>query len=206
VTDVQGEPPMAALYNDKSGKFSLLSLADAARPIVMPVQSKPAGAFITPNLGLAATNDWEGDVKGESDVRLWDPKSGQLVRRLNSGPNNSVRISPSGKYLLACGNGPGAGLWNLPDLTRGPKLETSGDDGWFMPDEKLIGILNNDNLDLVRISDASLIGSFPGDSALAVVFAPNGRKMYTGYGTHFYEWDLVALRRELRANNLDWED
>jgi hypothetical protein len=117
-----------------------------------------------------------------------------------------VRISPSGKYLLACGSGPGAGLWNLPELTRGPKLETAGDDGWFMPDEKLIGILNNDNLDLVRISDASLIGSFPGDSSLAVAFAPNGLKMYAGSGTHFYEWDLVSLRRELRANDLDWED
>lgn len=206
VTDVQGEPPLAALYNDKSDKFSLLSLADMAHPIELRVKSTPAGAFITPDLGLAATNDWEGDIKGESDVRLWNAKTGQLVRRLNSGPNNSVRISPSGKYLLACGSGPGAGLWNLPDLTRGPKLETAGDDGWFMPDEKLIGILNNDLLDLVRIADASLIGSFPGDSALSVAFAPNGRKMYTGYGTHFYEWDLVALRRELRANDLDWED
>lgn len=206
VTDVQGEPPTAALYNDKSGKFSLLSLADLAHPIELPVKSTPAGAFITPDLGLAATNDWEGDVKGESDVRLWNAKTGRLVQRLNSGPNNSVRISPNGKYLLACGSGPGAGLWNLPDLTRGPKLETAGDDGWFMPDEKLIGILNNDNLDLVRIADGSLIGSFPGDSALSVAFAPNGQKMYTGYGTHFYEWDLISLRRELRANGLDWED
>jgi WD40 repeat protein len=206
VTDVQGEPPLAALYNDKSHEFSFLSLANPAHPVELPVQSIPAGAFITPDLALAATNDWEGDVKGESDVRLWNPKSGQLVRRLNSGPNNSVRISPSGKYLLACGSGPGAGLWNLPDLTRGPKLETAGDDGWFMPGEKLIGILNNDNLDLVRIADGSLIGSFPGDSALSVAFAPNGQKMYTGYGTHFYEWDLVSLRRELRANDLDWED
>jgi WD40 repeat protein len=205
VTDVQGDPPVAALYGDKVGKFSLVPLANPETRTDLPVGSQPAAAFLTPDLHFVATNDWEGEIKGESDVRVWNAKTGQLVRRLESGPNNSVRISPSGKLLVACGAGPGSGLWQLPELTRGPKLETAGDDAWFTPDEKMIAVLNNDNLDLVRISDGVLLGSFPGDPAMSVCFRPDGQKMFIGYSTHFYEWDFLALRRELKAAGLDWE-
>ena len=45
-----------------------------------------------------------------------------------------------------------------------------------------------------------------GDPTMAVAFAPNGEKMFVGYSTHFYEWDLPAVRRELRAIGLDWDD
>jgi WD40 repeat protein len=205
ITDVRGNPPVAALYGERVGKFSLVPLANPGKRIDLPVGSQPAGAFLTPDLRFAATNDWDGEKKGESDVRIWNARTGEIVRRLESGPNNSVRISPSGNLLVASGAGPGAGLWNLPDLTRGPKLETAGDDAWFLPDEKLITILNN-NLDLVRLSDGALLGSFPGDPAMSVCFRPDGKKMFIGYSTHFFEWDLPALRDELRALNLDWDD
>jgi WD40 repeat protein len=157
-------------------------------------------------LRFAATNDWEAEVRGESAVRIWNAATGEMVRRVESGANNSVRISPSGNLLVACGAGPGSGLWRLPDLTRGPKIETAGDDAWFTPDEKMIAVLNNDNLDLVRISDGVLLGSFPGDPTMSVCFRPDGKKMFVGYSTHFFEWDLPGLRRELRSIGLDWDE
>ncbi|MEY2505402.1 MAG: eukaryotic-like serine/threonine-protein kinase, partial [Verrucomicrobiota bacterium] len=128
VTDAQGDPPVAALYSESARKFSLVPLANAAQAIDLSVNSQPAGAFLTPDLRFAATNDWEGEVKGESDVRIWNASTGELVRRLESGPNNSVKISPSGQRLIACGAGPGSGLWFLPGLFRGPGLTTAGDD------------------------------------------------------------------------------
>jgi eukaryotic-like serine/threonine-protein kinase len=206
VTDAQGDPPVAALYAEHLRRFSLLPLANPAQPIDLPVQSTPAGAFLTPDGRFAATNDWEGEVKGESDVRIWDAQTGQLVRRLEAGPNNSVKISQSGQRLVACGAGPGAGLWLLPDLFRTPDLQTAGDDAWFWPSGNLISILNNDALDLVSLRDGALLGSFPGDSAISVAIRPDQRKMFVGYGTHFFEWDMLALRRDLRAINLDWND
>jgi hypothetical protein len=206
ITDVQGDPSVAALYGDKVRRFSLVPLASPEKRIDLPVGSTPAAAFLAPDLRFAATNDWEGEVKGESDVRIWNAATGEMVRRLDSGPNNSVRISPSGKLLVACGAGPGAGLWRLPDLTRGPEIKTEGDDAWFTPDEKMIAVLNNDKLDLVRISDGVLLGSFPGDPTMSVCFRPDGKRMFVGYSTHFFEWDIPALRRELRSFNLDWDE
>jgi WD40 repeat protein len=206
VTDVQGDPPVVALYGEHSGKFSVVPLANPEKRIDLPVGSQPAAAFLTPDLRYAATNDWETESKGESDVRAWDTATGEIVRRFSSGPNNSVRINPRGNLLLVCGSGSGSGLWQLPDLIRGPKLETAGDDGWFLPDEKLIAILNNDNLDLVRLSNGELLGSFPGDPAMSVCFRPDGKKMFVGYSTHFFEWDLPALRRELQLLDLDWTE
>ena len=41
---------------------------------------------------------------------------------------------------------------------------------------------------------------------MSVAFRPDERKMFVGYSTHFFEWDLPAVRRELRAINLDWTD
>jgi WD40 repeat protein/predicted Ser/Thr protein kinase len=206
ITDIQGDPAVAALYGERVGKFSLVPLANPEKKIDLPVGSRPAAAFLTPDTRLVATNDWEGETKGESDVRIWNASTGEIVRRLDSGPNNSVRLSASGNLLAVCGTGPGAGLWRLPDLTPGPKLETVGDDAWFTPDEKMIAVLNNDNLDLIRISDGMLLGSFPGDPTISVCFRPDGKKMFLGSSNHFFEWDLAALRRELRAVNLDWDD
>jgi WD40 repeat protein len=206
VTDVQGDPSVAALYAEHLGKFSLLPVADASHSIDLPVKSQPAGVFLTPDLRFAATNDWEAEIKGESDARIWNATTGELVRRFESGPNNSVRLSRSGHVLIACGAGPGAGLWFLPALTPGPKLATAGDDAWFFPNERMIAILNNDGLDLVRLEDGTVLGSFPGDPAMSVAFGSSEGKMFVGYGTHFFEWNLPAVRRELRAINLDWTD
>jgi WD40 repeat protein len=200
-----GDPPVVASYGESIGKFTLVPLADPGQAVDFSVASKPAGAFLSPDLRFVATNDWVSEDSHESDARLWDTRTGQLVRRLEAGPNNSVRISPSGRWLVACGLGPGAGLWELPQFTRKLKVEV-GEDAWFTPDEKMLVALNGACLALVRISDGVLQGCFPGDPTMAVAFAPDGKKMFVGYSTHFYEWDLPAARRELRAIGLDWDD
>ena len=74
-----------------------------------------------------------------------------------------------------------------------------------MPGDRLLGALNQGLLDIIRISDGSLIGSFPGDTALSVSFSPDGHKMLLGTASRFYEWDLPALRRELQTHGLDWQ-
>ena len=168
------------------------------------MKSVPASAHLTPDGQLLATDDWEGDIKAESDVRIWNTRTAELLRRLGAGPNNSVRISPSGKWLMACGTGPGAGLWRLPELVRQEKFEPRGDDAWFVPGDQLLGALNLGMLDLFRLSDGSLLGSFPGDAALAVSFSPDGNRMLFGTASRVYEWDIPGLRRELRTLNLDW--
>ncbi len=125
LTDVAGDPPVVASYGESIGKFTLVSLADPGRAIDLPVASKPAGAFLSPDLRFVATNDWVSEDNSESDARLWDAKTGQLVRKLEAGPNNSVRISPSGRWLVACGVGAGAGLWRLPRWSGTRESKTS---------------------------------------------------------------------------------
>jgi WD40 repeat protein len=206
VTDAESSPPVAALSNAKGGTFSIVPLANAKATIDLPVKSRPATAHLSPDGQFVATDDWEGDTKGESDVRVWSAKSGELLRRLEAGSNNSVRFSATGKLLVACGSGPGAGLWQLPELIRVESFKPIGDDAWFFPGEQLLGALNEGRLDLVRLSNGSLIGSFPGDEALAVAFSPDGNAVFFGTSSRIYEWDIPALRRELRKFNLDWDE
>jgi len=205
VSDAQGTPPVAALYNAKGGAFSIVPLRNEKGPIDLPVKSRPASAHLSPDGQFVATDDWEGEIKEESDVRVWSAKTGELLRRLGTGSNNSVRISASGKLLVSCGLGPGAGLWRLPELTRIESFKAVGEDAWFVPGDQMLGALNQGELDLVRISDGSLIGSFPGDEALSVSFSPNGNGMFLGTSSRIYEWDIPAVRRELRERNLDWD-
>lgn len=206
ITDAKGAPPVAALYNAKGRQFSIVPLFHTTATIDLAVKTRPASAHLSPDGKLLATDDWEADIKEESDVRVWNTTTGQLIRRLEAGPNNSVRFSASGKLLVACGPGPGAGLWRLPDLVRIEKFAPVGEDAWVLPGDHLLGALNQGLLDLVRISDGSLIGSFPGDAALAVSFHPDGNRMFLGTSSRFYEWDLAATRAELRSLNLDWDD
>lgn len=205
VSDAKGAPPVAALANAKGHEFSIVPLAEAKTPVNLPVKTVPATAHLSPDGQLVATDDWEGDIKEESDVRVWNAKSGELVRRLGAGSNNSVRISPSGKLLIACGPGPAAGIWRLPELTRIENFKPVGEDAWFVPGDRFLGSLNQGLLDIIRISDGSLIGSFPGDAALSVTFHPEGGKMFLGTASRFYEWDLAATQAELNAIGLGWE-
>jgi WD40 repeat protein len=206
VTDAKGSPPVAALYNAKGRQFSIVSLSSATTAVDLPVKTTPASAHLSPDGHLVATDDWEADIKEESDVRVWNVSTGELIRRLGAGPNNSVRISASGKLLGAYGTGPGAGIWRLPDLVRIENFAPRGEDGWFFPGDRLLGALNQGMLDVVHISDGSLIGSFPGDAALSVSFHPGGNQMFLGTSSHFYEWDLPAVRAELNAIGLGWSD
>jgi WD40 repeat protein len=206
ITDAKGEPPLAALSGAKLGRFSLVPLRGGTTVMDLAVKSVPASAHLTHDGRLLATDDWEGDIKEESDVRIWNTGTGELLRKLGTGPNNSVRMSPSGKWLVACGTGPGAGLWQLPELTHQEKFEPRGEDAWFVPGDKLFGALNLGLLDLFRMSDGTLLGSFPGDASLSVSFSPDGSRMLLGTASRFYEWDLPALHRELRVFNLDWDE
>jgi WD40 repeat protein len=205
ITDAKGEPPNAAVYGAKLARFSIVPLEARSQPIDLPVKSVPASAHLTPDGQLLATDDWEGEIKEESDVRVWNARTAALVRRLGTGPNNSVRISPSGKWLIACGTGTGAGLWRLPEVVRDEKFEPRGEDAWFVPGDQLLGALNLGLLDLVRMSDGSLLGSFPGDAALSVSFSPDGSRMLLGTASRFYQWDMPALQRELEVRGLGWE-
>lgn len=206
VTDAKGAPPVAALYNAKGRQYSIVPLSSSTTSVDLPVKTTPASAHLSPDANLVATDDWEADIKEESDVRVWNTKTGELIRRLGVGPNNSVRISSSGKLLAACGTGAGAGIWRLPELVRIESFPPQGEDAWFLPGDLFLGALNLGMLDLIRISDGSLVGSFPGDAALSVSFRPDGNRMYLGTSSHFYEWDLPATRAELTAIGLGWND
>ena len=204
VTDAKGEPPVAALYGAKIGRFSLVRLSDSATPLDLEVKTTPGTAHLSPDASVLATDDWERDIKDESDVRVWNVTTGELVRRLGVGANNSVRFSPSGKFLVACGNGPGAGLWRLPELTRVESFPPRGEDAWFVPGDELLGALEGGMLELVRMSDGASLGAFPGDTSLSVAFSPDGHHMFFGTSSRFLRWDLPATRRELKALGLDW--
>jgi hypothetical protein len=117
-----------------------------------------------------------------------------------------VRFSPSGKLLVACGNGAGAGLWRVPELTRVESFPPRGEDAWFVPGDQLLGALEGGLLELVRISDGVSLGAFPGDTSLAVAFSPDGSKMYFGTSSRFLEWNMPELRRELGTIGLNWQD
>lgn len=206
VSDAKGTPPVAALYNAKGKMFSVVPLLNPKAAIDLPVKTVPATAHLSPDGQFVATDDWEGDIKEESDVRIWNARTGELLRRLGAGSNNSVRISASGRFLITCGPAPTAGIWRLPELTRVEEFKPVGEDAWFVPGDRLLGALNQGLLDMIRISDGALIGSFPGDAALSVSFSPGGDRMFLGTASRFYEWDLPATRVELRSYNLDWDD
>jgi WD40 repeat protein len=205
VTDAKGTPPHAALFGAKARTFSVVPIAGGA-PLDLQVQSRPGSAHLSPDGQLLATDDWEAESKDESDARVWNARTGELVRRLGTGANNSVRFSASGNLLIACGNGVGAGLWRLPEVTRVEQFAPRGEDAWFVPGDRLLGALEDGQLELVRLSDGALLGAFPGDTSLSVAFSPDGSKMYFGTSSRFLEWDMPELRRELRAIGLDWQD
>ncbi|HEY3449538.1 MAG TPA: hypothetical protein VGK67_24510 [Myxococcales bacterium] len=105
-----------------------------------------SGAAFSPDGKLAATSGKDGWII------LWDVATGREVRRLGKSQRwvNTVRFSPSGRYLASGSDNPDFRIWAVEtgELLRVVRARTTIVGLAFTPDERMLAVGNDRILEL----------------------------------------------------------
>jgi WD40 repeat protein/DNA-binding SARP family transcriptional activator/type II secretory pathway predicted ATPase ExeA len=138
----------------------------------------------SPNGSLIATG---GSVGGnaESDVMLWDARTGALVRRLSghTGDISSVSFNPDGSLLLTTADDGNAIVWKTQTGTpvwsdRGKPGPASS--GTFSADGRLLALGRADGVHLLETSDWREVRTFPTVVPVTPTLSLQGNRLFTG--------------------------
>jgi WD40 repeat protein len=166
----------------------------------------PNGVYLalSPDGRLAATGAYVG-----AGVKVWDTKSGALVKELPSDEPCPVGFSPDGRWLLTAASG--CRLWDAATWEPGPVL--GGTAFAFAAHEPRVlavetgkGVIRlldpATGRDYVRLEDPDR------DVAFQLSLTPDGGRLVSmsRESRSVHVWDLQAIRRRLDASGLagDW--
>jgi WD40 repeat protein/Flp pilus assembly protein TadD len=145
---------------------------------------------------------------GGPGAKVWDAKSGRLVKDLPVGGMCHVAFSPDGKWLATGGGG--CRLWSVGSWEEGPVIGGVSS-STFSPDGRLLAI--DTGTGAVRLVDTETgqeVARFDDpnqDRASWLGFAPDGTRLLTTNNDtcSIHVWDLRSIRLGLAALDLDWK-
>jgi len=157
---------------------------------------------LSPRGDLAVTSPQHVGVN-----RVWDVASGRHLTDLGSGSGTFPRFSPDAKWLSVSGD-TGA-LYTVGTWEKG--LEFNGV-AQFSPDSRQLAVSTKKGyLRLIDVRQGRDLAWFeePNQELIGFHrFSPDGTRLITissGSEGGIHVWDLRAIRRQLKALDLDWE-
>jgi serine/threonine protein kinase/WD40 repeat protein/Tfp pilus assembly protein PilF len=159
-------------------------------------------AEVSPDGRWVVTTDLSYDLRG---VRVWDARSGDLVKELPSGGPNNAGFSPDGRWLWSTG-GEGR-LWRVGAWEPGPVI--GGEWVALSADGRMVA--TGDGVDLIRLADPETgaeLARLPqdeGERLFPRLFSPDGSRLYAWgqQSSALFVWDLRLLREQLAELGLD---
>ncbi len=202
-----------------SGRFALVN-RDAG--IVKIVDSRARREVFRWSHAGAWTAEFSPDgtiliVNGDT-VQTGDPaaihriETGAVVRGLTAAPGRMARWSADGAWVLAAEGRDATRLWRtagwepgaiLPTELQGPNRRAA-----FSRDGRLLAVRTSTGVQLLSTVSGAPVAhlTLPSDPGFAVDLCFDGNERLLGIflNGRVCVWDLVALRRELKAVGLDW--
>ncbi len=158
---------------------------------------------VSPDGRLVATGSHWG-----TKVKVWEARTGKLVKELPVEAGSRVRFSPDGKWLATTIFGGGCQLWAVDSWQAGPHI--GGGALAFTPDGKLLAV--ETGYGVVRLVNPATGREYARledpnqDQANSIAFSPDGTQLVTtSNDSHsIHVWDLRTIREQLTKMGLDW--
>lgn len=200
-------------FASTDGRTQVIELGDAEE--TLRLETKGSGAVFaacwSPDVETIAASSFDGGV------RLWDPKSGELVRTIKTGnaPANWVEFSPDGKHLLVASTeglltgSPGSQLTEF-DISTGGRIKARAFDTTisqfsFDPSGQRLLIATTGDAHILRAGDWELRQTlaYPTGApdshrgpVVALAASPDGKWIATGGADTFVKiWELENLQQ-----------
>ena len=194
---------------DEEGRISLVNLSDRAVVPSVTLPARPSTVAISPDVcTLAETKKHVGSTP-ESGVRIWNLKTGELVRKLLSG-HFSVEFSENGRFLLTHNQDEyyvwECATWDLVrHVSRSELAGTTVPDTARAPDAVPVGpdrliFLDPETADIVLSLDIRL-------PEQTVHFLPRAPlvPITLDHEPYVLLYDMRLVRERLRELGLDWD-
>jgi serine/threonine protein kinase/WD40 repeat protein len=140
-------------------------------------------------------------------IKVWDSRTGRLVKALPHPWGVVGEFSPDGRWLLTTSGG--CRLWRTGTWEEGPTL--GGLRGCFAPDGRSLAVEGGGgSIRLVEADSGAEVAHLEGPVHTHVIplcFSPSGTQLVAvnPETETLVIWDLRALRQELQRLGLDWD-
>jgi serine/threonine protein kinase/WD40 repeat protein len=159
---------------------------------------------------VSPNGDWVATGSHESTdgvaARVWDGRTGTLIKELPVSPQCRVAFSPDGHWLLTTGGG--CRLWKVGTWEEG--LSFGGGLACFSPDGRLLAVGDAPgSIRLVECGSGTEVVRLDAPEPAFLTprcFTRDGACLFAAGETGTVAvWDLRMLRRELAKIGLDWD-
>jgi serine/threonine protein kinase/WD40 repeat protein len=184
---------------------AVVHFQDSDRVLKLGPQRSVACCAVSPDGRWVATGSLR--APGGVGAKVWDARSGRLVKDFAVSDGCGVLFSPDGKWLATTGGG--CRLWEVDTWEPGPCL--GGECVAFSEDGTLAAVT-------AEFGALRLVAPATGREyarlevpepiqLLPVTFTPDGGHLlaYGGQRGTLHIWDLRVIRRQLTELGLDWE-
>jgi WD40 repeat protein len=186
------------------------------RPVWLSPQHDVRGVAVSPNGELVATGSFNADPRTpKSAVKIWQPRTGRLLKELPPASNARPCFSPDGRWLAIGKLDEGVRVWSVEDwrehLCIDGALAAAPKNSVFAPDSKLLAVEDgNGVLRLIDINEGRTVARLEDPNQArgrVLAFTPDGTRLIAASNDDqaIHVWDLRALRGRLTDLGLDWD-
>jgi WD40 repeat protein len=198
-----------AIVSESAGQSLVIDLTtEAVRGSALP-HSRGGYIAISPDTERVASSGWHSDR-----VKIWDGRSGKLLKELATNLTCAVFFTPDNRELIVARDQAFI-FYDLKTLEESRRLPremglypghvTFTADGKLMALEMSPGVIHlkefTSGRTLARFEDPQ------GDHSTWMSFSPDGTQLIVAarYASAIHRWDLRAIRARLKSMNLDWD-
>jgi len=209
--DIQGASLSAdgrylAATEQPPGQAFIFDLQNPAAKVVLSGHPMVNRIAISPDGRWAATASWLNPL-----VKIWDARSGDLVRTITEPARTWVTFSPDGRWLATSSTE--YQLWEVGTWQPKSPPQAGSSDQWdftaFSPDGRVMARTQGHKIQLLETSTEKTLALLDAPGTIAMVkcqFSPDGSQLAAvQYDQQAQLWDLRQLRQELAQMHLDWD-
>lgn len=196
-----------AFVREDAGQVLVRNLARNGEVELTLAESGIWQAAVSPDGALLATAPATRDALIDRlSCRLWDARTGRLIRAFQPGRGGTVTFSRSGRYLYSSANGPSR-VWQVEPWRQVWEAPPDLEDAVFSPDDSLLAVVDESaRIHLFSLPEGRLLAVLESRTVNRLFFAPDGRTLFgVASDGAVWRWDLRRMRHELQALGLDWE-
>ncbi len=198
-----------AVTHESTDEALVFNLHDSTtKPVILRPHRKVDRIAISPDGRWVATSSWH-----DSLVKVWDARSGDLVRTLSMPGRTLAAFSPDGRWLATSTKE--YQLWEVGSWKpKGPSVPghpvSESNFTAFSPDGHVMARTTDGcHIELLETLTERPLATMeaPGSSGVArFQFSPDGTHLAATMRNQKVQlWDLRLIRQELAQMNLDWD-
>jgi dipeptidyl aminopeptidase/acylaminoacyl peptidase len=195
-----------AVTQQPTGQAFIFDLQDPSAKVVLSGHPLVNRIAISPDGRWAATASWVNPL-----VKIWDARSGDLLRTITEPARTWVTFSPDGRWLATSSTE--YQLWEVgtwqPKSPPKPGSSDQMDFTAFSPDGRVMARTQGHRIQLLETSTEETLAILDAPGTIAMgrcQFSPDGAQLAAvQLDQQVVLWDLRLLRQELAQMGLDWD-